>query len=73
MLYLVSVSGISAGDQLDDTEDFIVEAKDENCLADAIADYRDGDYATEFNNAVWRVRELSDEFEYCTTLSGKRL
>lgn len=73
MLYLVSVSGISAGDQLDDTEDFIVEAKDENGLADAIADYRDGDYATEFNNAVWRVRELGDEFEYCTTLSGKRL
>lgn len=73
MLYLVSVSGISAGDQLDDTEDFIVEAKDENGLAGAIADYRDGDYITEFNNAVWRVRELGDEFEYCTTLSGKRL
>lgn len=73
MLYLVSVSGISAGDQLDDTEDFIVEAKDENSLAGAIADYRDGDYATEFNNAVWRVRKLGDEFEYCTTLTGQRL
>lgn len=73
MLYLVSVSGISAGDQLDDTEDFIVEAKDENSLADAIADYRDGDYATEFNDAVWRVRELGDEFEYHTTLTGQRL
>lgn len=73
MLYLVSVSGISAGDQLDDTEDFIVEAKDENSLASAIADYRDGDYATEFNNAVWLVRELGEEFEYHTTLSGQRL
>ena len=73
MLYLVSVSGISAGDQLDETEDFIVEAKDENSLAGAIADYRDGDYATEFNDAVWRVRELSDEFEYHTTLTGQRL
>ena len=73
MLYLVSVSGISACDQLDDTEDFIVEAKDENSLASAIADYRDGDYATEFNDAVWRVRELGDEFEYHTTLTGQRL
>lgn len=73
MLYLVSVSGISAGDQLDNTEDFIVEAKDENSLAGAIADYRDGDYATEFNDAVWRVRELGDEFEYHTTLTGQRL
>lgn len=73
MLYLVSVSGISASDQLDDTEDFIVEAKDENSLASAIADYRDGDYATEFNDAVWRVRELGDEFEYHTTLTGQRL
>lgn len=73
MLYLVSVSGISAGDELDETEDFIVEAKDENSLASAIADYRDGDYATELNDAVWRVRELSDEFEYCTTLTGHRL
>lgn len=73
MLYFVSVSGISAGDQLDDTEDFIVEAKDENDLARAIADYRDGDYATEFNDAVWRVRELGDEFEYHTTLTGSRL
>lgn len=73
MLYLVSVSGISAGDQLDDTEDFIVEAEDENNLASAIAEYRDGDYATEFNDAVWRVRELGDEFEYHTTLTGQRL
>ena len=73
MLYLVSVSGVSAGDMLDDTEDFIVEAKDENSLASAIANYRDGDYATEFNEAVWRVRELGDEFEYCTTLAGHRL
>lgn len=73
MLYLVSVSGISAGEQLDDTDDFIVEAKDENSLAGAIADYRDGDYATEFNDSVWRVRELGDEFEYRTTLTGKRL
>lgn len=54
MSYLVSVSGVSAGDMLDDTEDFIVEAKDENSLASAIANYRDGDYATEFNEAVWR-------------------
>lgn len=73
MLYLVSVSGVSAGDMLDDTEDFIVEAEDENGLASAIANYRDGDYATEFNEAVWRVRELGDEFEFQTTLSGKRL
>lgn len=73
MLYLVSVSGISAGDQLDDTEDFIIEAEDENSLAGAIADYRDGDYAIEFNDAVWRVRELGDEFEYHTTLTGQRL
>jgi hypothetical protein len=73
MLYLVSVSGISAGDQLDYPEDFIVESKDENSLAGAIADYRDGDYATEFNDAVWHVRELGDEFEYHTTLTGQRL
>ena len=73
MLYLVSVSGISAGHPLDDTEDFIIEAEDENSLAGAIADYRDGDYAIEFNDAVWRVRELGDEFEYHTTLTGKRL
>lgn len=73
MLYLVSVNGFSAGDQLDDTEDFIVEAKDENSLAGAIADYRGGDCAIEFNDAVWRVRELGDEFEYQTTLTGQRL
>ena len=73
MLYLVSVSGVSAGDMLDDTEDFIVEAKDENSLAGAIATYRDGDYATEFIEAVWRVCVLVGEFEYCTTLTGHRL
>lgn len=73
MLYLVSVNGVSAGDMLDETEDFIVEAKDENSLASAIANYRDGDYAIEFNEAVWRVRELGDEFEYCTMITGNRL
>jgi hypothetical protein len=73
MLYLVSVSGVSAGSSLDYTEDFIVEAEDENSLAAAIANYRDGDYATEFNEAVWHVRELGNEFEYQTTLTGHRL
>lgn len=73
MLYLVSVNGVSAGDTLDDIEDFIVEAEDENSLAGAIADYRDGDYATELNKSVWHVRELSDEFEYCATFTGHRL
>lgn len=73
MLYLVSVDGISAGIQLGDPDDFVVEAKDENSLASAIANYRDADYAAEFNDAVWRVRELGAEFEYHTTFAGQRL
>lgn len=64
MLYLVSVSGISAGVQLDDYEDFIVEAENEENLAAAIvADRLDGMESGELDGSVWRVRELGDEFE----------
>ena len=73
MLYLVSVSGVSDGKMLDDSEDFIVKANDPSELAQAIAENRDGMLPYEFNDAVWRVRELGDEFEYCTMVSGKRL
>ena len=73
MLYLVSVSGVSDGKMLDDSEDFIVKANDPSELAQAIAENRDVMLPYEFNDAVWRVRELGDEFEYCTMVSGKRL
>lgn len=67
MLYLVSVSGISAGEQLDDHEDFIVEAENEENLAAAIVADRleDNMESGELNGSVWRVRELrlGDEFE----------
>ena len=74
MLYLVSVSGVSAGSSLDDYDNFIVEAENEDNLAAAIVAERIDDLgAAELNDAVWRVRELGDEFEFQTTLSGKRL
>lgn len=64
MLYLVSVSGVSAGDSLDDYENFIVEAENEENLAAAIvADRMDDLDATELDSSVWRVRELGEEFE----------
>lgn len=64
MLYLVSVSGISAGEQLDDYEDFFVEAENEENLAAAIvADRLDGMESGELDGSVWRVRELGDEFK----------
>ena len=79
MLYLVSVSGISAGEQLDDYEDFIVEAENEENLAAAIvADRMDcGEDSKELDGSVWRVRELGEEFDYNVNLEyvckGKRL
>lgn len=78
MLYLVSVSGISAGDSLDDYENFIVEAENEENLAAAIvADRMDDLGAAELDSSVWRVRELGEEFDYNVNLEyvckGKRL
>ena len=64
MLYLVSVSGIGAGEQLDDYEDFIVEAENEENLAAAIvANCLDGMEPNELDGSVWRVRELGEKFE----------
>lgn len=64
MLYLVSVSGISAGEHLDDYEDFIVEAENEENLAAAIvADRLDSMEPGELDGSVWHVRELGDKFE----------
>lgn len=77
MLYLVSVSGISAGEQLDDDEDFIVEAENEENLAAAIVANRDGMEINELDGSVWRVRELGEEFDYNVNLEyvckGERL
>ena len=78
MLYLVSVSGISAGEHLDDYEDFIVEAENEENLAAAIVANRlDGMESNELDGSVWRVRELGKEFDYTVNLeyscNGKRL
>ena len=77
MLYLVSVSGISAGEQLDDDEDFIVEAENEENLAAAIVANRNGMESNELDGSVWRVRELGEEFDYNVNLEyvckGERL
>lgn len=78
MLYLVSVSGISAGDLLDDYENFIVEAENEENLAAAIVADRMNDLDTaELDGSVWRVRELGEEFDYNVNLEyvckGERL
>lgn len=78
MLYLVSVSGISAGEQLDDYEDFIVEADSEENLAAAIVANRlDSMESNELDGSVWRVRELGEEFDYNVNLEfvckGERL
>lgn len=78
MLYFVSVSGISAGESLDDYENFIVEADSEENLATAIvADRLDGMESGELDGSVWRVRELGDEFELGIKLNftckGERL
>lgn len=77
MLYLVSVSGISAGEQLDDDEDFIVEAENEENLAAAIVANRNGMEINELDGSVWRVRELGEEFDYNVNLEyvckGERL
>lgn len=78
MLYLVSVSGIGAGEQLDDYEDFIVEAENEENLATAIVANRlDGMESNELDGSVWRVRELGEEFDYNVNLEyvckGERL
>lgn len=79
MLYFVSVSGISAGSMLDDYENFIVEAEDEENLAAAIAADRldGGTDAKELDGSTWRVRELGEEFDYNVNLEyickGERL
>lgn len=65
MLYLVSVNGISAGDFLDDYENFIIEAENEENLAAAIVANRMDDLGTaELDGSVWRMRELGEEFDY---------
>lgn len=80
MLYFVSVNGIDAGYPLDDYENFIVEAENEENLADAIvADrFNDNDIdVKDLDKSVWRVRELGKEFDYTVNLEyvckGKRL
>lgn len=80
MLYFVSVVGISAGDSLDDYENFIVEADSEENLAAAIVANRldDNDIdSKDLNESVWRVRELGEEFDYNINLeyicNGERL
>lgn len=80
MLYFVSVSGISAGESLDDYENFIVEAENEENLAAAIVANRseDNDITLyDLNKSVWRVRELGEEFDYNVNLEyvckGERL
>ena len=78
MLYLVSVSGVGAGSSLDDYENFIVEAENEDNLAAAIVAERIDDLgAAELNGSVWRVRELGENFDVelsiCRKISGKRL
>lgn len=79
MLYFVSVSGISAGDSLDDYENFIVEADSEQNLAAAIVAARMdcGEDSKELDSSVWRVRELGEEFDYNVNLEyvckGERL
>lgn len=80
MLYFVSVSGISAGESLDDYENFIVEADNEENLAAAIVADRlsDNDIdAKDLNKSIWRVRELGEEFDYNVNLeyvcNGERL
>lgn len=80
MLYCVSVSGISAGDSLDDYENFIIEADSEENLAAAIVANRldDNDIdAKDLDNSIWYVRELGEEFDYNVNLEyvckGERL
>lgn len=64
MLYLVSISGISAGKQLDDDEDFIVEAENEENLAAAIVANRNGMEINELDGSIWQVHKLGEEFDY---------
>ena len=81
MLYFVSVSGIDAGyHPLDDYENFIVEAENEENLAAAIVADRLGDNdidTKDLDKSIWRVRELGEEFDYTVNLKyvckGKRL
>lgn len=80
MLYFVSVSGIDAGYPLDDYENFIVEAENEENLAAAIVADRLGDNnidAKDLDKSIWRVRELDEEFDYTVNLEyvckGERL
>lgn len=80
MLYFVSVGGIDAGYPLDDYENFIVEAENEENLAAAIVADRLGDNdidVKDLDKSVWRVRELGEEFNYTVNLEyackGERL
>lgn len=79
MLYFVSVNGIDAGCPLDDYDNFIVEADNEQTLAAAIVAARMdcGEDSKELASSVWRVRELGEEFDYNVNLDyvcrGKRL
>lgn len=80
MLYFVSVSGIDAGYPLDDYENFIVEAENEENRAAAIVADRlnDNDIdVKDLDKSVWRVRKLGEEFDYNVNLeytcNGERL
>ena len=75
----IDCEGTGAGSMLDDYENFIVEAEDEENLAAAIAADRldDGTDAKELDGSVWRVRKLGEEFDYNVNLEyickGERL
>lgn len=77
MLYFVSVNGIDADYPLDDYENFIVEAENEENLAAIVANRLDGMESNELDGSVWRVRELGEEFDYNVNLEyvckGERL
>lgn len=80
MLYFVSANGIDADYPLDDYDNFIVEAENEENLAAAIVADRlsDNDIdVKDLDKSIWRVRELGKEFGYNVNLEyvckGERL
>lgn len=80
MLYFVSANGIDADYPLDDYDNFIVEAENEENLAAAIVADRlsDNDIdVKDLDKSIWRVRELGEEFGYNVNLEyvckGERL
>lgn len=80
MLYLVSESCTNENCELDNFYDFIVKAKDEKDLAQAIATNRlavDGTKIDDIDGCTYFVRELGEEFQFEVNFeyvySGKRL